>query len=1384
MRQARYKAALEQSLISTYTGISPETRKAEVDAIGAEIAAYYGRKAESGEKIKAMVNSGITSFFTRLLDARKRAYDHDYEFNEETAKFMTSWVKPTTKTVVGFVTEEAVTDLAVGMFISRIARSSRVADDVAEAARKQADADADAVEAATSAVAKRADPDSPSVVEVSDLKNLRGGAPVNAAQALRGWVVDKVTDANLIKLTDWKNGGLPILVAVRSRADETIEWMRTHLGMTPKPVSMKPKNVDELDEAFLGYRRGVGYGDGPLGKGAGDRGSVVLAEPLPPEEIRQRILNAPEELRYAIADRYHTRWEEWYGKKSVPFKPEPPADPLPWEQIMPSDTTLHPDSYVWELKFHWARRAQVGDGVSVRDGRVGVLPVPKRGSVPDPSINSDVSEIYEGAGMEYRKLELRQVTDPPDNGHFGERPREYYEVWLEDEVGALRRVAGDIDTVICADLAGYKLRRAPRLKDLALNRGIFAYGNMVARLLQHVMKAQHPWSSSLIPDKMRAKYLDAHRWHPTDLNKRGEPLLCYFNGERRVGWFHPEKNIDPENPLASLMFLDGGPMSVDDVVRSQWTDRNKLARPEDQVPKIINTAANAVRRSLIENDYANKTTLLATCVVSATRTSGATLYRLSETQDLEKRHPDGTWSKTFPETECGPDGIVLVPETVLSEVVVAGVLRLPIIEELLGENWRDLFRIGDDILIAPGTPTEEQHTISGHGSLILSRPLKYSHPAGTRVALLPPRPTAGIAVTGQPLIWLRADAGVERQGTSVLTWRDQAGRNLFVNPEGGRDGLPFWIEGSDLAMPAIQFQGDEWISVGMEQTLTNATIFTLSRFNTETSSGYDYLYALGTPGVPGSMMTLGRRGDDLFHYDGRIAYQPDTVVPGNAWQVFTQVYGEGDPTRHQVFLNGQRVLNTLTASPYNVDASKMFLGNYVEGNNFFIGDIVEWLVYDRVLTANERLQVEDYLKRRGGIYQPAQTLVLSIRPSTVAVQRWVLSWPAVAGQVFQLEHSTTLDPGSWTPERTITAQGTGTLEIELTPANVSGVFYRLQSAGVVPEDGGEQRRTFGNNGNLWTVSGTGPTRIEAENFDEGGHGVAYHDANAQNAGGAYRAEAVDIYATGEFGGGHTVGSIAADEWLAYTIRVEQAGAYRLRARTARGQSGNGTLRFLFNGVDKTGNLVIPATGNWDSYATVESKAFELAAGTQILLAHMVSAGFNLNWIEIVPDVPVVQTTFGNNGHPWSVSRTAATRIEAENFDEGGQGVAYHDTNPQNVYGAYRAEGVDIGTTTDGGGGPTLRVSAGEWLEYTIRVEQAGEYRLRARTSRGSSGSRAVRFLFDGVDKTGSMVVPPTGNWESYTTVESLPFELPAGVQILRADITSGDFNLNWIEIAP
>src|SRR5258708_5262982 len=58
-----------------------------------------------------------------------------------------------------------------------------------------------------------------------------------------------------------------------------------------------------------------------------------------------------------------------------------------------------------------------------------------------------------------------------------------------------------------------------------------------------------------------------------------------------------------------------------------------------------------------------------------------------------------------------------------------------------------------------------------------------------------------------------------------------------------------------------------------------------------------------------------------------------------------------------------------------------------------------------------------------------------------------------------------------------------------------------------------------------------PGLWQAEAFDNGGEGVAYHDTTAVNEGGAFRNTGVDIEPTLDVGGGYNVGWTHAGEWL-------------------------------------------------------------------------------------------------------------------------------------------------------------------------------------------------------------------------------------------------------------
>ncbi len=125
-----------------------------------------------------------------------------------------------------------------------------------------------------------------------------------------------------------------------------------------------------------------------------------------------------------------------------------------------------------------------------------------------------------------------------------------------------------------------------------------------------------------------------------------------------------------------------------------------------------------------------------------------------------------------------------------------------------------------------------------------------------------------------------------------------------------------------------------------------------------------------------------------------------------------------------------------------------------------------------------------------------------------------------------------------------------------------------------------------------------PGTIEAENFDNGGEGVAYHDTDNVNQAGSYRSTGVDISACSE--GGYNLGYTHAGEWLEYTVNVSTAGLYDVEARITGAYNGTGNFHIEFNGVDKTGPLAIPSTGGWGNWLTIKKAGVSLSDGQQVM----------------------------------------------------------------------------------------------------------------------------------------------------------------------------------------
>ncbi|MES2734301.1 MAG: family 43 glycosylhydrolase [Bacteroidota bacterium] len=140
-------------------------------------------------------------------------------------------------------------------------------------------------------------------------------------------------------------------------------------------------------------------------------------------------------------------------------------------------------------------------------------------------------------------------------------------------------------------------------------------------------------------------------------------------------------------------------------------------------------------------------------------------------------------------------------------------------------------------------------------------------------------------------------------------------------------------------------------------------------------------------------------------------------------------------------------------------------------------------------------------------------------------------------------------------------------------------------------------------------------------------------------------------------------------------------------------------------------------------------------------------------------------------------------FEAEHFDNGGEGISYHDTTPTNLIGPFRSNtAVDTEPCSEGGHNLTLS-APGEWTEYTISIPSAGLYKIDARVASGTASAFSSPFSFEIEGKTLNepTFVPNTGGWQSWQTFSTYVRLLP-GQHVLRY-IVSGEFNTNSFTIS-
>jgi hypothetical protein len=149
-------------------------------------------------------------------------------------------------------------------------------------------------------------------------------------------------------------------------------------------------------------------------------------------------------------------------------------------------------------------------------------------------------------------------------------------------------------------------------------------------------------------------------------------------------------------------------------------------------------------------------------------------------------------------------------------------------------------------------------------------------------------------------------------------------------------------------------------------------------------------------------------------------------------------------------------------------------------------------------------------------------------------------------------------------------------------------------------------------------------------------------------------------------------------------------------------------------------------------------------------------------------------------------------VQAALYDEGGEGVAYHDTDAVNhgsgelnaevlhqrphagpyLWGFRKDEGVDLSYVKDFADlnhpnpvSPHVNqlyigwTADGEWVRYTVDVAAAGEYAVRALYSKDAN---SVRFDVDGREALVARLPRPTPDWHTwdYAEIGTIAFAEP------------------------
>ena len=202
-------------------------------------------------------------------------------------------------------------------------------------------------------------------------------------------------------------------------------------------------------------------------------------------------------------------------------------------------------------------------------------------------------------------------------------------------------------------------------------------------------------------------------------------------------------------------------------------------------------------------------------------------------------------------------------------------------------------------------------------------------------------------------------------------------------------------------------------------------------------------------------------------------------------------------------------------------------------------------------------------------------------------------------------------------------------------------------------------------------------------------------------------------------------------------------------------------------------------------STLKTKPFQYtykpaAKGTDVITAIAVDT------ISHESEIAKLSHKVNNQRTPYSSAISIPGVLQAENFDKGGEGLTFHDSDSDDEGKAnYRNdnEGVDIASENNGYVIGYTR-ETGEWLEYTVNVKTQGKYAIKATVCSGLDNSKfRIGLMKNNSETTLANVSVRNDGWGNYYTTNeiNLSQELLEGQQIIRITVTGVYCNIDKIQ---